>query len=302
MAVFDIRRRFREHGTTTRKSGQGRKRSVRTKAIIAAVQSRIKRNPVRTIRGIANSMGIAKTTIERVVKEDIGAKSRARRKKHLINQNTKAKRLARSKVLLNFMKNGPPVILYLDEKLFRVARVSNSQTDSPIEVQPWKAGLLLGTALYLSTSSLTMITSSSNRLAAECIYKEVLKLPFFHLEDVLITGFGAQNCQIPIVHSDKFKMNPTQLNEIHSDDILLHYVKSRAKNRLLKLSMFDALQDKYNHLLERMGGNERPFTIAPDVYFESSAFEEEIETKKQKLDRLRARYRRERIQNHLPVL
>jgi len=32
--------------------------------------------------------------------------------------------------------------------------------------------------------------------AAECIYREVLKLPYLHLEDVLITGFGAQNCKV----------------------------------------------------------------------------------------------------------
>jgi beta-1,3-galactosyltransferase 1 len=28
--------------------------------------------------------------------------------------------------------------------------------------------------------------------AAECVYKEVLKIPFFHLEDVLLTGFARQ--------------------------------------------------------------------------------------------------------------
>lgn len=28
--------------------------------------------------------------------------------------------------------------------------------------------------------------------AAECVYREVLKLPFFHLEDVLLTGFARQ--------------------------------------------------------------------------------------------------------------
>ena len=59
-------------------------------------------------------------------------KSRARRKKHLINNATKGKRLARSKVLLQRLKAGTPPILFSDEKLFRVDQVSNSRTDQYI--------------------------------------------------------------------------------------------------------------------------------------------------------------------------
>lgn len=103
---------------------------MRTKTVIKKIKNRIKSNPVRTIRGIAKSMELAPTTVHRVVHEDLGMKSRARRKKHLINNNTKAKRLERSQRILNKLKSGglPPVV-FSDEKLFRVDRVSNSRTD-----------------------------------------------------------------------------------------------------------------------------------------------------------------------------
>ena len=134
-AVYNIKKRFDNRGTVKRKPGSGRKRSVRTKAMVKAVKGRILRNPVRTIRGIARDMNVHETAVRRAVKFDLGAKSRARRKKHLINNNTKAKRLERSKALLNVMKHAPPVIIFSDEKLFRVDRVSNSRTDRYISSQ-----------------------------------------------------------------------------------------------------------------------------------------------------------------------
>ena len=53
-SIYGIKKRFEERGTVERKKGQGRKRSVRTKAIVKAVKGRVQRNPVRTIRGMAN--------------------------------------------------------------------------------------------------------------------------------------------------------------------------------------------------------------------------------------------------------
>ncbi len=36
----------------------------------------------------------------------------------------------------------------------------------------------------------------TTRPAVECIYAEALTLPFFHLEDVFVTGFSAENCGV----------------------------------------------------------------------------------------------------------
>ena len=44
----------------------------------------------------------------------------------------------------------------------------------------------------------------TTRKAAECLYKESMKLPYFHLEDVFITGFAAENCGVARWHAHGF--------------------------------------------------------------------------------------------------
>ena len=48
----------------------------------------------------------------------------------------------------------------------------------------------------------------TTRPAARCLFNESLNLPFFHLEDVFLTGFAAENCGIPRYHSDGFHAVP----------------------------------------------------------------------------------------------
>ncbi|XP_059085832.1 uncharacterized protein LOC131882637 [Tigriopus californicus] len=138
-----------------------------------------------------------------------------------------------------------------------------------------------------------------NLAAARCIYKEVLKLPFFHLEDVLITGFGAQNCNITLEHSSKIKTGPPEMEDLLPNDVLVHYVKSRSKNVLLKVTHFDSLQAKYNALLAQLGNQtkETPFTIVPNSYFESRAFREERMSAQYRRDMLRLKYRLDKNHN-----
>ncbi len=128
-AIYGIKKQFKERGMIERKKGQGQKRSMQTKVIVNADKGRIKRNLVCTIRGMAKAMSLTLSTVDRIVHEDLGMKSRARRKKHLINNTTKAKRLTRSKVLLQHLKAGTLPILFSDKKLFCIDWVSNSRTD-----------------------------------------------------------------------------------------------------------------------------------------------------------------------------
>ena len=67
-----------------------------------------------------------------------------------------------------------------------------------------------------------------SRASAECLYQEGLKLPFFHLEDVFLTGFAAQNCQIQKIHHKGFHhLQKKKIN--YSRDILIHYVDTAKK-------------------------------------------------------------------------
>lgn len=113
--------------------------------------------------------------------------------------------------------------------------------------------------------------------AVDCIYKEVLKLPFFHLEDVLINGFGAQNCNITLTDSKQFFAGPPLVFDIASDDIMIHYTDSLTKNILLKVALFDKLQAKYNNLIAQLGSktNEKPWTLPSNHYFKTPKFSEE---------------------------
>ncbi|TRY79809.1 hypothetical protein TCAL_10002, partial [Tigriopus californicus] len=113
--------------------------------------------------------------------------------------------------------------------------------------------------------------------AVHCIYNEVLKLPFFHLEDVLITGFGAQNCNITLTDSNQFFAGPPLVSDIVSDDIMVHYTNSYTKNILLKMALFDFLQAKYNALIAQLGSktDEKPWNLPSNYYFNTTMFQEE---------------------------
>lgn len=49
-----------------------------------------------------------------------------------------------------------------------------------------------------------------DRTAANCLFAKLLGLPFFHLEDVFITGFGGQACSTQLIHHAGFKYVITQ--------------------------------------------------------------------------------------------
>eukprot|EP00095_Tigriopus_kingsejongensis_P006522 maker-scaffold172_size289735-snap-gene-1.33 protein:Tk06522 transcript:maker-scaffold172_size289735-snap-gene-1.33-mRNA-1 annotation:"similar to H28G03.4" len=68
--------RCKQHLTSkrgaSRKPGSGRPRSIRTKPLIKAVASKIRRNPVRLMNKLAKEYKVSPTTMRRVVKEDLG--------------------------------------------------------------------------------------------------------------------------------------------------------------------------------------------------------------------------------------
>jgi hypothetical protein len=121
--------KFKTTGTTNKMPGQGRKRSARSEANVAKVKARIKKDPFVSQRQLARELQIAEGSIRNLLKKDLNIKSRARVKKHLINQVSQDKRLQKSKKLLNLLKTKKPIILFSDEKVFDVDSVSNSRLD-----------------------------------------------------------------------------------------------------------------------------------------------------------------------------
>ena len=66
-----------------------------------------------------------------------------------------------------------------------------------------------------------------SRSAVDCIYYRSLEIPYIHLEDFFIVGFGGQVCQVPIYNDSGFHSlgsGKTRPN-IGKWDILFHYAK-----------------------------------------------------------------------------
>jgi hypothetical protein len=48
-------------------------------------------------------------------------------------------------------------------------------------------------------------------------------------EDVFITGFAAEICNVPRIHHKGFHNIGANLNKVQKDDVLFHYIDSLAK-------------------------------------------------------------------------
>jgi len=126
--VYNIKKRLETRGSTERKPGSGRPVSVVTSGFVKQIKQRIKRNPARTMRGMARELGVDEKSVRKAVKLS-GARSLARTKRFLLTETLKASRLARAKKILSMLKKNSPVILFTDEKYFTVDPVSNSRHD-----------------------------------------------------------------------------------------------------------------------------------------------------------------------------
>ena len=89
--------------------------------------------------------------------------------------------------------------------------------------------------------------------AAECIYSNAKRIPYFHLEDIFVTGFVAQSCGAKILHNTGFHVYRDRREYILNQnknwvifkkekDILLHYPEQD-------------VQDKFNKKFSKMLDN-----------------------------------------------
>ena len=123
--------RYRELGSTKDRPRSGRPRSSRTPEMINAVRVRIRRNPKRSMRGMARDMKVSEKTIRNIVKKDLKMLSLKMITRQHLTELQKEKRLARAKILLQKLKAGTDTseILFSDEKLFTVEAICNRQND-----------------------------------------------------------------------------------------------------------------------------------------------------------------------------
>ena len=133
--VNNVKKLFQATGSVKKRSG-GTRRTVRTKNVITKVKNRIRTNPWRSIRKMAKEVGVGKSTMCRIVKEDLHATSRAITTRQLVNKESRSKRAARARDLLNTIKHeSGRIIIFSDEKLFHVDRVFNRRNSRYISTK-----------------------------------------------------------------------------------------------------------------------------------------------------------------------
>ena len=90
------------------------------------------------MRKMAAELNVSPSTVQRIVKQDLKMKSRARVKVPLLTKTQREARIKRSKKLLNHLKHDAAgcTILFSDEKIFTVDSVSNWRNDRWIGGDP----------------------------------------------------------------------------------------------------------------------------------------------------------------------
>ena len=129
--VWKVVKRYQDLGTASDRPRSGRPRTARTPAKIKCIKERIRRNPKRSMRKMAKSLDMDEKTVRNIVKKDLKLSPFKKTNSQQLTDLQKQKRLERSKILLNAMKDGTQAgeIVFSDEKLFTVEAKFNSQND-----------------------------------------------------------------------------------------------------------------------------------------------------------------------------
>ena len=88
----------------------------------------------------------------------------------------------------------------------------------------------------------------TTRPAAKCLFNESMHLPFFHLEDVFLTGFAAENCAIPRFHTNSFHPFGVKFADLKEEDILWHYLNTKSVTHMHRIFMYNNLLRDYQQL------------------------------------------------------
>ena len=104
--VYDTIARFKELGDDKDCPRSGHPCTAHTPKIIKAAHERVRRNPKRSIRKMAQEINISQKTKRTIVKMDLKLSSFKQKKLHQLTDLQKKKRADRAQVLLNFIKDG----------------------------------------------------------------------------------------------------------------------------------------------------------------------------------------------------
>lgn len=125
--VYRTIRRYRDTSSFDDRKRSGRPRSARTERVIKITRERIRRKPQRSVRKMATDLNVSKTTMHRVLKDDLGCQAFKKRKVHGVSAASKQKRFERAALMLS--RHAGEEFVFSDEKLFVLQQSHNPQND-----------------------------------------------------------------------------------------------------------------------------------------------------------------------------
>jgi inhibitor of nuclear factor kappa-B kinase subunit alpha len=125
--IFRTIKRFKETGSWKISPKPGLKRSVRTPHAVKLVRERIRRNPNQSGRKMARQLGVSQSSMQRILKKDLGLTAYRKQRVHGLTNKQKVARVQRCRNLLK--RHASCEILFSDEKMFLLQDQHNQQND-----------------------------------------------------------------------------------------------------------------------------------------------------------------------------
>ena len=171
-----------ETGDVKRREGSGRPKSCRTENNINAVKELIssqedKPGTQSTPNEISKMMDIPRTSIRRIIAEDLKLQPFKKIKDQRIDTRTKEKRIERCPNLLRvFAKQVLETTFFSDEKIFKVTQLLNVQNNCTYAPSAYKKSTIENKRLYVERSGFPM------SLIVSVAVSKVGKLSIFFVE------------------------------------------------------------------------------------------------------------------------
>ena len=128
MMVSRTVKRLSETGSSSDRKRSGRPRTVRTPDMIKRVRERVRRNPQQSPNKIAKGVKTSRSSVRRMIVDDLSLRPFKKRKVHGLTTTQKNKRRDLAKQLLSrHAGESLDLIVFSDEKLFSVQETHNNQ-------------------------------------------------------------------------------------------------------------------------------------------------------------------------------
>ncbi len=182
--VFKVKRLRKEGKDLKRSPGSGGQNKKRSAEFMADVKQTIENAPTTSMRKMAKAMNVSEATIRRSVK-DLGAVSYVRRRRQLLSDGTKQRRVTKGKKLLSWLKsNGSTVRIFSDKKLWTVDQARNARNDRYLAYNVSEVPSINVTKHPASAMMLGVVASDGKRMPPFWFQKGV-KIGQKEYEDVL---------------------------------------------------------------------------------------------------------------------